>query len=102
MKKKITLTLDAYDAQMLDQAIRIACLLRGGGDEPRSSHQRYLLRWIIGAVCSAILRNGGMPRQLAVDLRHETQEEMRQRLERKIPASPNEPRRFLPPLNPWN
>ena len=102
MKKKITLTLDAYDAQLLEKAVCTACRLRGDGDEPQSSHSRFVLRWIIGAVCSAIIRAGEMPEQLAVELRHETREEMRQRLGRKIPASLSEPRRFLPPLNPWN
>ena len=87
MKTKITLTLDEYDAAVLDKAIRIACKLRGDGDEPQSSHRRYLLRWIIGAVCSAIIRNGGMPRQLAVELRHESSVETRQRLTKEIPKS---------------
>ena len=101
MKTKFSLTLDDYEAQLLDQAIRVACRLRGAGDEPDSSHRRYLMRWIIIAVCSAIIRAGKMPKQLAVELRHETQEEMRQRLAGEIPVGPGE-RRGFPPLNQWN
>ena len=71
MKSKITLTLEDYDAQLLDKAVRIVCLLRGDGDEPDSSNRRFVLRWIVGAVCSAIIRNGEMPQQLAVERRHE-------------------------------
>jgi len=45
LKTKFSITLDAYDAQLLEKTISIGCLLRG-------SHRRYLLRWIIRAVCA--------------------------------------------------
>jgi len=89
VKKKLTITLDDYDAQLFEKAIRIACRLRGDGDEPQGSHRRFLLRWIIGAVCSSIIRKGEMPKMLAVELRHETKEETRQRVAREIPQSAN-------------
>lgn len=101
MKKKITITLDEYDARVFERAVRIACRIRGDGDEPDGSNRRFVLRWIIGAVCSAIIRNGKMPKQLAVELRHETQEEMRQRVEKEFPRGPHDCSRMLPP-NPWN
>ncbi len=41
MKTKFTLSLDEYDDALLDKAIHVACLLRGAGDEPQSSHRRY-------------------------------------------------------------
>ncbi len=87
MKAKIALTLDDYDAAVLDNAVRIACKLRG--DEPQNSHRRYLLCWIIGAVCSAIIRKGAMPERLGVELRPETDEEMQQRLAKEIPSTAN-------------
>ncbi len=86
MKTKFSITLDGYDAQLLDNAVRIACRMRGGGDEPDSSNRSFVLRWIIVAVCSAIIRRGEMPAQLAVELRHETKDETRQRLAKKIPG----------------
>jgi hypothetical protein len=102
VKRTITLTLDDYDAQVLDKAIRAACRLRGDGDEPDSSNRRFLLRWIIGAVCSAIIRKGEMPVQLVVELRHETTEETRQRLARKMPRGPAVNDFLNRPCNPWN
>ncbi len=102
MKRTYTVTLDEYDAALLEKAVRIANGLRGDDDETQGSHRRYLLCWIISAVCSAIIRKGGMPRQLAVELRHETTEETRQRLEKKTPDNPGDQRRFKLPPNPWN
>jgi len=102
MKTKITLTLDDYHAQIFDEAVRIACRIRGDGDEPDRSNRRFVLRWIIGAVCSAIIRNKEMPQLLAVELREETREETRQRIQKEIPASPQDRRRSIPPPNAWN
>lgn len=85
MKTKFQITLDPYCAELLDKAVRIACHRRGDGDEPDSSNRRFVLQWMIVAVSSAIIRAGKMPDQLAVDLRHETKEEKRQRIAKEIP-----------------
>ncbi len=100
MKNKLTITLDDHDAKLFDKAIRLACRL-GNAEEPQRNHRRFVLGWIIRAVSSAIIHEGQMPATLAVELREETPEETRQRLEKEIPASPQELRR-IPPPNPWN
>lgn len=102
MKTKITCTLDEYEAQLLDRAIRVGCRLRGDGDEPESSNRRFILRWLIWSVCSAIIRNGEMSFPFAVDFRQETAEEQRQRLAKELPEGPQDAHRFIPPPNRWN
>lgn len=102
MKTKITLTLDDYEARVFEKAVRIAVRLLDASDATTGDHRRFILRWIIGAVSSAIIRKGEMPKQLAVELRHETQEEMRKRVEKEIPASPDDMRHSIPPPNRWN
>lgn len=101
---KIHLTLDDYDARLLEAAIRTAC---PGHSLP--ADRRWVLRWLILAGAAAIIREGKMPRPLAVELRKETEEETRQRLENELPqkieAPPSPPpRRWDPPQPPsqWN
>lgn len=101
MKTKFSITLDEYSSGLLDKAVRVACRMRGAGDDATGTHRRFVLRWIIGAVCAAIIRRGEMPKQLAVELRNETQEEMRQRLAKQLPDGPDDGHGF-PPLNRWN
>ncbi|MSU62125.1 MAG: hypothetical protein EXS31_06975 [Pedosphaera sp.] len=102
MKRTYTITLDDYDAALLEQAIRIACRLRGDGDETQRSNRSFVLRWILRAVSAAIIRRGEMPQRLAVELRHETREETRLRLEKKIPDGPRLYFRYNLPPAWWN
>jgi hypothetical protein len=92
MKRTITITLDEYDARLLEAAIRILCPPFSSGEEVDRSQRRYVLGWMLRSVAAAILRQGNMPAPLAVELRHETKAETEQRLRKQLPRPP------LPPL----
>ena len=105
MKTKITFTLDEYDAALLDQAVRRVLKLNIGNEATKPHHRSFLFRWMVHVVSAAIIRKGKLDLPFAVELRSETPEETRQRLAKKMPAGPDEPRGF-PPFNrgsyPWN
>ncbi|MEQ2007532.1 MAG: hypothetical protein ABMA26_12105 [Limisphaerales bacterium] len=92
MKKTITITLDEYDARLLEAAIRTTRRPFSSGEEVDRSQRRYVLGWMLRSVAAAIIRQGNMPAPLAVELRHETEAETWQRLRKQLP------RPSLPPL----
>jgi len=92
MKKTITITLDEYDARLLEAALRTTWRPFNSGEEVDRSQRRYVLGWMLRSVAAAIIRAGQMPAPLAVELRHETKAETEQRLRKQLPRSP------LPPL----
>lgn len=100
MKKTITITLDEYDARLLEAALRTTRRPFNSGEEVDRSQRRYVLGWMLRAVAAAIIRQGNMPAMLAVELRQETPQETKQRLRKQLPRPP------LPPLpdnsaSPW-
>jgi hypothetical protein len=92
MKKTITITLDEYDARLLEAALRATRRPYSSGEEVDRSQRRYVLGWMLRSVAAAIIRRGNMPAMLAVELRQETPQETEQRLRKQLPRPP------LPPL----
>ena len=73
MKTKLQLTLKGHDAELLDQATRIAAHL--SHDEPDRVTRAWLIGWAIRAVARAVIAAGKMPCPLAVQMRFEFKEE---------------------------
>ena len=58
MKTKLSITLDGWHAQVLEEV-----MAKLHKDEESSGRQRnWLVRWAIAAVCAAIVQNGKIPR----------------------------------------
>ena len=67
MKTKLSITLDGWHAQVLEEV-----MAKLHKDEESSGRQRiWLVRWAIAAVCAAIVQNDKMPMPLGVELHGE-------------------------------
>lgn len=90
-KIKLTITIDEYDAKMLDKALQTVYRLPGFGRQDVTSRDRnWVLRWAILSICRGIIRAGKMVTPLAVELRPETADETRARLAGEIPGQPSD------------
>lgn len=102
MKKTITITLDEYDARLLEAALRTTRRPFSPGEEVDRSQLRYVLGWMLRSVAAAIIRQGNMPAPLAVELRQETRQETEERLRRQLPSPPPPPLPGSAPRPWWN
>ena len=86
-KIKLTITLDEYDAKLLQTAVQTACGISSiPGYGVTSRNRSWIIRWALCAVSSAIIRAGKMSTPLAVELRPESEEETRARMACEIPG----------------
>lgn len=96
-KLTLTLTLDARDAEVLNKATNLSRKYKLDDDDlPRV--RRWFISWCIRSVSEAVIRLGGMPCPLAVEMRHETPEETAARTGNE-PPKPTAPNNSKPELN---
>jgi len=85
-KIKLTITLNEYDAQLLEKALQTVyspTFRQAYGVTSRN--RNWVILWAIRSVSAAIIRAGKMSAPLAVELRSESEEESRTRMACEIP-----------------
>jgi hypothetical protein len=95
-KLQMQTTFKGWDAELLDQAVRIAAHHTGKEDEPDRNTRQWFVQWAVRAVARAVIAAKQVPCPLAVQLRFEfgcemnARVELQRAMEIKIEDSPTE------------
>ena len=102
-KKTLSITLNEYEAKLLDKTLQtVYGLWNGKRYDVTWRDRNFVIRWAIVSVCAAIIRAGKLAVPFAVECRPETEDEGRARMAGEIPGQTTDGGEFGFQNSRWN